>query len=688
MCRRKRVQRQLLRVIAIGLVVVTTGMGTASATAFEIVVIPDSQKYGRVEAEGGPSLFVLQTEWITKNVAAENIVFVTHVGDVIQDNNYNYTDAWAYASEVMSVLDGVVPYSVTFGNHDPGETRDTFFGHDRYDAEPWYLGHSDDDWAHAQTFNGGGIDFLHINLPHVSGSAHLTWGQGIIDAHGDMPTIISTHGYMADNAWGRSSAGNNIWNALVEPNAQVFMTLNGHDWVSRHEINTAMDGRKVVSIQANWQEIINGGNAMLQRIIFDPDNSQIRVNSYSPFLDLFHTDWTGEFAFSATFNGSANITINGELGPAHRSWTGAGNDNYWGTADNWGGTVPIPGEVLRFRNTDRKISTNNLPAGTAFAGMVFEPGTFSDGFNFFGNAITLSGDIVNMGGYGPDMARSGPKVDVPIILDGDRQVNTGDWDMTLGGVISGSGSLTKTHGRDYIRGSMDGGVVIGDLYLTAVNTYTGETRVTGGALILDNDSSSNPIAASTPISLYLNSVLEVSNLLDGTMTLATGQILRGTGRVLGNTTAGGGSTISPGLDVPGVLVQMGDLSMNTGAALNIRIGDLSAGEYDRIDLEGQASLGGATLNLVGVDGQTSQIGDEVIMIDNDLADPVEGILVSGLGSSLPTGTDLPEGTIVSTNIFGSGRLARISYQSGDGNDVGLVILPSPGSPVLLRRDNL
>ncbi|MGB0774740.1 MAG: LamG-like jellyroll fold domain-containing protein, partial [Akkermansiaceae bacterium] len=516
-----------------------------------------------------------------------------------------------------------------------------------------------------------------------SSVADRTWAQGIIDAHPGKPTMISTHGYMADNGTGRDGNGNNIWNDLVNPNAQVFMVFCGHDWVTRHEIDTTTDGRKVLQLLVDWQQIINGGNGWLQLLTFDPDNSRIHVNSYSPFLDLNRTDFSSQFSIDATFNssGTGSVAINGLVGPTRQSWTGAGGDANWQTAANWGGTAPSAGDMLVFRNQPQKVSTNNYPAGTAFAGMHFTTGTFSNGYTFGGNQITLTGDVVNGATYGPNTPQTGPKLNMPIVLSGDRQFNTGDWDMTLNGVVSGNGSLTKTHGRDYIRGSYDGGVHIGDLYLTNVNTYTGDTKVTGGALFLTNNSSMNSIAASATLEVYYHAVLHVGGLQNGTLVLSSGQTLKGRGRVVGNTSAPSGSTISPGHADPNTFEQMGNLTMATGSNYQARIGGKNEGEYAQIEVTGTVDLGGATLNLAQHGSYTPQVGDELMILENDASDAVINTFVSGAGSHHAAGTALPEGAIVSTDFLGSGLSAQISYLGGTGNDITLAVLPPPGPPV-------
>ena len=55
-----------------------TGCGNEPAT---IVMLPDTQLY----SENNPEIFHDQTRWVAEHIAEENIRFVTHVGDVVQN---------------------------------------------------------------------------------------------------------------------------------------------------------------------------------------------------------------------------------------------------------------------------------------------------------------------------------------------------------------------------------------------------------------------------------------------------------------------------------------------------------------------------------------------------------------------------------------------------------------------------
>ena len=56
---------------------------------------------------------------------------------------------------------------------------------------------------------------------------------------------------------------------------------------------------------------------------------------------------------------------------AAATWTGAGTDDNWTTAANWGGTAPAAGAALTFAGSARTAPVNDFAAGTAFGGVTF-----------------------------------------------------------------------------------------------------------------------------------------------------------------------------------------------------------------------------------------------------------------------------------------------------------------------------
>ena len=58
-------------------------LAQAQQKTFTIAVLPDTQMYTEEEGERNRTLFESQTRWIVDNYRKENIVYVVHVGDIV-----------------------------------------------------------------------------------------------------------------------------------------------------------------------------------------------------------------------------------------------------------------------------------------------------------------------------------------------------------------------------------------------------------------------------------------------------------------------------------------------------------------------------------------------------------------------------------------------------------------------------
>lgn len=284
----------------------------ALADPFTIVALPDTQHY----SELWPQIFVSQTRWIADHAADRNIVFVTHLGDIVDDANK--CGQWRAATHAMWLLDGKLPYSVCIGNHDVDERRlcDRHFGPTRYEGRLWYGGHSPSGRSHWQRFMGDGRAYLHLNL-EVDAKADtpddsIAWANQVLAANPGVPTILSTHNYLGRA--GRTPNGEKIWQRLVRPNPQVFMTLNGHIHGEASQVSANDAGGKVIEVLTDYQDDENGGNGFMRLIRFDPDRGRIGVTSYSPTLALHHSGETSNLHFAADFGPSGLVLVKGVEG--------------------------------------------------------------------------------------------------------------------------------------------------------------------------------------------------------------------------------------------------------------------------------------------------------------------------------------------------------------------------------------
>ena len=79
---------------------------------FNLIHIPDTQNY----SANSNTCFNTMTRWIANNAHDQNIKFVSHSGDIV--NNGSITAQYDFADAAMANLDGVLPVGIAPGNHD------------------------------------------------------------------------------------------------------------------------------------------------------------------------------------------------------------------------------------------------------------------------------------------------------------------------------------------------------------------------------------------------------------------------------------------------------------------------------------------------------------------------------------------------------------------------------------------
>lgn len=276
---------------------------------FSLIVLPDTQYYCRQY----PDVFHAQTRWIAENIAKLNIRMVIGVGDITDTDS---EAEWAVADAVMARLDGLVPYSLAVGNHDmPGiaETRDTArynrtFSLERYQRLPGWGGRmgADND-NHWFTFRAGGRDFMLLTVEFGPTDDILVWAGDVIADHPDHLVILTTHCYMNfDNTrvgnedGGRpqqygvgGNDGQMIYEKLVRKHPNIFLVLSGH-MVGEESQGLLVERRSgrnpLIQILTNYQDRPWGGSGWLKIITFIPEQNEIVVSAFSPWLNRHNDD--------------------------------------------------------------------------------------------------------------------------------------------------------------------------------------------------------------------------------------------------------------------------------------------------------------------------------------------------------------------------------------------------------------
>ncbi|MGI6417315.1 MAG: metallophosphoesterase [Thermoguttaceae bacterium] len=288
---------------------------SGAAEPFSVVVLPDTQNY----AEKFPDTYLGQTKWIGENAEKENIKFVLHLGDIVQNHNTSEAE-WQVADRAHRQLDGIVPYSVVPGNHDLGMVekqlnRDTslynkYFGPKRFADQPWYGGHlgetNDNNYCY---FDAGGMQFMVLSLEYSPRDETLAWAAEVAARHPRHRVILITHCYMRPKGRDRQTggafgnSGDGVWEKLVRRAPNIFLVVSGHVLGVGRQVSVNEAGLPVHETLVDYQGLPNGGDGWLRIMRFIPSEDKIEVRAYSPLLDETMEDQ--EHTFSLDYSMTA-----------------------------------------------------------------------------------------------------------------------------------------------------------------------------------------------------------------------------------------------------------------------------------------------------------------------------------------------------------------------------------------------
>ena len=284
--------------------------------AFTVVVIPDTQHYtgkgckGKLASDDPVENRHLEAQvaWILANKEAQNIVFVSHVGDIVEKNR---PEEWSVAKKHLDRLRGVVPFSLTVGNHDMTIKGDAHLFQETFPAasfagESWYGGSythdrpdqniSANNVNSAHLFSAAGIDFLHLSLECNAPDDVLAWAEKLTHQHTQRHLLITTHmdlgiadkpktndGYIHDPKgrmkWTkihgeRGNSGVQMWEKLYRRCPRLEFVLCGdQSRVTALKLSAkADDGHVVTSLLSDYMSM-----PVLRLVRFRPDHNKVEV---------------------------------------------------------------------------------------------------------------------------------------------------------------------------------------------------------------------------------------------------------------------------------------------------------------------------------------------------------------------------------------------------------------------------
>lgn len=352
----------------------------------------------------------------------------------------------------------------------------------------------------------------------------------------------------------------------------------------------------------------------------------------------------------SVFQDTGTVTINGVLSGAssilkYGGQSGAGVLTVTNAANSFGGGVTTGGWNSLSANSTTVLA--NTGSNSALGS---------------GGTIAINNSAINLSGFTAaqtsNRSWSVGNTNAALNNNGSNTISlTGNITNTVGavGTLALGGSYTA--GVNSISGTISDGtnalgirIAAGKWELSGANTYTRNTTVTAGTLLINNLTGSGTGAGSV---------------------IVNGGILGGNGSISGSVTVNSGGTLAPG-NSPGLLT-VGSLVLNSGSATTLEINGTGRGTtYDAIDITVGGGLqfgGNFTLTFGGA------LGNTTLDLFN-FTTTSTGDIASFVSTGTYSGTWSKTGDVWSLNS--GGTTLSFSELTGD-----LSVVPEPATWALL-----
>lgn len=282
-------KQEILEPEAVPLAHVPSLPAAAGADEYTFAWMSDTQMYSRAY----PEIFTAMTSWLAVNAQSMNIKFLVHTGDLV--HVCESAQEWQNANAAMSLLDGRLPYSVIPGNHDlarigdPAATFLRYYGGSRWGSSSrmqWFEGGT----GNMRVIDAGTREYLFLSLGYNPSAEAIQWANDRLAEYPELTAILATHNYMRADG-GLSDTGRQLYEQIVVPNPNVRLVLCGHNHEAAMltaDLDDDGDGRPdrtVYQLLADYQAAENGGGGYLRLLTVDEEARQLRVRTYSPWLD-------------------------------------------------------------------------------------------------------------------------------------------------------------------------------------------------------------------------------------------------------------------------------------------------------------------------------------------------------------------------------------------------------------------
>lgn len=418
--------------------------------------------------------------------------------------------------------------------------------------------------------------------------------------------------------------------------------------------------------------------------------------------------------FNITYN-STSVVLTSQGPITALTWDGGGSTNNWSEAANWNpNAAPIDGIDLIFPAgvpADSLANTNNI-AGLDVGSITITGG----GYQISGNAVTLADGFTSNIASGNPSSSFGPNITLvnqsqtfansgavtinltgSLNLNGRNLVADGTGLLLIHGVVSGAGGITKNG--------------LGQLQLSANNTYTGTSQVNAGRLAARSTDALGASGAGNQTIVSSGATLQIAaNSVNIPETISIiGNGINGVGAINTNSCAPGCSLLGPitldgnasiGLAAAGEILTIGGGVSGSASLTKIGTGTLilpSANTYTGttqvnagiLRIANATALGasGAASNTIVADGATLEIANNTTALNETLT--LNGSGVSSTGALRSSGCSAQCSfsgaiTLASNASIGSatGEILVLNGAVGEGGGARSLTKIGPGTLTL------
>ena len=389
-----------------------------SGIDYSFVAFGDMQSITWTDNLQGTTYVKSAFDWILANKDSRKISYVFGLGDsidtlttystnkVASNGKTQNVNEWILVSTQFHRLDGIIPYTVTRGNHDDEGGYHKYIWTEDYanqmtgyyydPSKPATLGNSKSNSYRKITI--GGVKYLMLSLDYNAGDDVMAWANNVISKNPSYRVIATVHAYLngtnsggtgalvssnsyflkgdigaanADNSEQVNTAfdGKKLWTNVFSKHSNMFMVLCGHDAIPTpvHNVRTGNNGNKVIEILTDTSkyDLEMGGNnygANLMMVLnFKESTNQLYIEYFSP---------------SRKAEGKTSCHLSGEqITLTYSDITDTGRDDDSDITPATTTTKPTTTTTKPATTTTKPATTTTKPATTTTTGTTTAPST-------------------------------------------------------------------------------------------------------------------------------------------------------------------------------------------------------------------------------------------------------------------------------------------------------------------------